>query len=291
MGAQEVALAWRLVASRGHGLPGLGDWRMEIAGSRVVVTGAAGGVGAAICRHLAVGGARVVLSGRNEAALAGLAGEIAGDVVVADLCNTGDVGRLAGVAGGADALVLNAGVGFDPAIGDVTPADIDTMLDTNLRAPATLAVSFVQACLSERRRGAVVFIGSVAGVTATPGTRMYNASKFGLRGLALSMHQELYGTGVSATHVAPGFISGAGMFADSGMALPPGVRTSTPAEVAVAVERAIRKGPAEVFVAPTELRVGAVFAGAAPRTGAAILRRLGAGTRRMGPSAPDARTA
>lgn len=263
---------------------------MDIAGSQVVVTGAAGGLGAAICRHLANRGARVVLSGRNETALVELAAEVGGEVVVADLCNAGDVSRLAKVAGGADALVLNAGVGFDPAIGEVTPADIDTMLDTNLRAPATLAVSFVQVLLGESRRGAVVFIGSVAGVSATPGTRMYNASKFGLRGLALSMHQELHGTGVSATHVAPGFISGAGMFANSGMALPPGVRTSTPGDVAVGVERAIRRGPAEVFVAPTELRVGAVLASAAPRTGAAILRRLGAGTRRMGPSAPDSAT-
>jgi len=253
---------------------------MDIAGRRVCVTGAAGGLGAAMCMLLAQRGARVMLSGRNEQALAALAAEIGGEVVVADLSRPDDVRRLAEVASGVDALVLNAGVGGDPPLADVTQADVDDVLDVNLRAPVALAVSFAQAHVANDTLGALVFIGSVAGVTATPGSRMYNATKFGLRGFALSMHQELHGSPVTATHVAPGFIRDAGMFANSGMALPPGVRTATPHDVARGVVRAIERGPAEVFVAPTELRLGAALSGVMPGLGAAVLRRLGAGTRR-----------
>lgn len=253
---------------------------MELGGRQVVVTGAAGGIGAAICRLLARHGARLVLTGRNQRALDQLAAELGGEVVVADLMRDDDVERLADVAAGADALVLNAGVGDDPPLAAVTTADIDGVLSTNLRAPMVLATRFAQAHLDAGRPGALVFVGSVAGVTTTPGTRLYNASKFGLRGFALALHQELYGTGVTATHVAPGFIRDAGMFVNSGTELPPGVRTSPPEAVATAVVRAIERGPAELFAAPTELRLAATVASMAPGVGAAILRRLGAGTRR-----------
>jgi short-subunit dehydrogenase len=257
---------------------------MELGYRQVVVTGAAGGIGAATCRLLARHGARLVLTGRNQRALDQLAAELGGEVVVADLMCDDDVARLADVAAGADALVLNAGVGHDPPLADVAPADIDAVLATNLRAPMVLATAFAQAHLAAATPGAIVMVGSVAGVTTTPGTRLYNATKFGLRGFALSLHQELHGTGITATHVAPGFIRDAGMFADSGMELPPGVRTSTPDAVATAVMRAIRRGSAEVFVAPTELRLAATLSSVAPAVGAAVLRRLGAGTRR-----PDGR--
>lgn len=253
---------------------------MELVGRQVVVTGAAGGIGAATCRLLAQRGARLVLTGRNQRALDQLAAELGAEVVVADLTRDVDVERLAGVAAGADALVLNAGVGDDPPLAEVTPADIDGVLATNLRAPMVLATAFAQTHVAAGTPGALVFVGSVAGVTATPGTRLYNASKFGLRGFALALHQELHGTGVTATHVAPGFIRDAGMFANSGMELPPGVRTSPPEAVATGVARAITRGPAELFVAPTELRLAATMSSMAPAMGAAILRRLGAGTRR-----------
>ncbi len=59
----------------------------------------------------------------------------------------------------------------------------------------------------------------------------------------------------------PGFICDAGMFADSGRALPPGVGTSTPEEVAAAIVRAIERNRGEVDVAPLALRAGATFAG------------------------------
>jgi uncharacterized protein len=253
---------------------------MDISGRRILVTGAAGGLGAAMARALAARGAHLVLSGRNEAALTLLAAELGGEVDLADLCDRDQVAALAERSAGLDALVLNAGVGHDPPIEQVESDDVDAVLDTNLRAPVLMALAFAQRHLAEQTPGALVFVGSVAGVSATPGTRLYNATKFGLRGFVLSLRQELHGTPVTASLVAPGFIRGAGMFVDSGVDLPPGVRTRSPEDVAAGVVRALTKAPAEVFVAPPELRASATFAGGAPAIGERILRLLGAGERR-----------
>ena len=104
---------------------------------------------------------------------------------------------------------------------------------------------------------------------------MYNASKFGLRGFALAYREELRGTGVGVSLVAPGFVNEAGMFADSGNELPPGMRAVSPADVAKAVLRSIDKDLGEVSVAPPELKAMSMLAVAAPRLSAAMQRRLG----------------
>ncbi len=253
---------------------------MDIAGARIAVTGAAGGLGAAMVRTLAGRGAELVVSGRNRAALEALAAEVGAQVVVADLCDRSQVEYLASVVRTLDALVLNAGVGTDAAVSDVTSGEIDAVIDTNLRAPIQLTMPFVQHHLVTATPGSVVLIGSVAGVGTTPESRMYNATKFGLRGFALSLRQDLHGTPVAVTHVLPGFIRDAGMFVNAGTELPPGVRTRSPADVAAAVCRAIEGGPAEIFVAPAELRLGAILSGGMPAVSAAVLRRLGAGQRK-----------
>jgi uncharacterized protein len=253
---------------------------MDIDGARIAITGAAGGLGAATARCLAQRGAHLVLSGRNESALNALAAEVGGAVVVADLRNRDDVERLASLVRSLDVLVLNAGVEDDAAIADVTADEVDAVLDTNLRAPIQLAIPFVQHHLAASTPGSLVFMGSVAGVSTTPESRMYNATKFGLRGFALSLRQDLHDTPVQVTHVLPGFIRDAGMFEDSGTELPPAVRTRSPADVAAGVCRAIEHGPAEIFVAPPEMRLGATLAGGMPSVSASILRRLGAGQRR-----------
>jgi short-subunit dehydrogenase len=258
----------------------MGGTIVDIAGAHIAITGAAGGLGAAMARALAGRGARLMLSGRNEVALNALADEVGGEAVVADLCERDQVELLASQVQSLDALVLNAGIGTDAAVADVTVDEIDTVIDTNLRAPIQLAMPFVQHHLATSTPGSLVLIGSVAGVSTTPESRMYNATKFGLRGFALSLRQDLHGTPVGVTHVLPGFVRDAGMFVDSGTQLPPGVRTRSPADVAAAVCRAIEHGPAEIFVAPPELRLGATVAGTMPAVSAALLRRFGAGQRK-----------
>ena len=252
----------------------LAHWGMDLNGKRVLVTGAAGGLGQAIARELRRRGASLVLSGRNEVGLRTLAGQLGGaDVLVADLTDSDDVERVANAARVVDILVANAGVGSDVALADDGPETIDRSLDTNLRAPMVMATAFAQARLQAGEPGHVVLVGSIASIVASPGTRLYNATKFGLRGFGLSMREELRDTNVGVSIVEPGFIRDAGMFADSGIDLPKGVRTKSPEEVGDAVCDAIVHNRAEVVVAPIEMRAAAKVAAISPRVASAIQRR------------------
>jgi hypothetical protein len=80
--------------------------------------------------------------------------------------------------------------------------------------------------------------------------------------------------------VAPGFIRDAGMFHEGGIELPPGVRTKAPQDVADGVAKAITHSPAEVFVAPAELRLASTLATVAPALSATIQKKLGVADRR-----------
>jgi len=254
---------------------------MELTGARTLVTGAAGGLGSAISRELARRGAHLLVSGRNQPGLEQLAHEIGAEVVVADLTDRADVDRLAGTLADLDVLVANAGIGDSTSLDDVAAdtSSLDASIDVNLRAPIRLATAFAAARLASDRPGHIVLVGSLAGLAASPNTRMYNATKFGLRGFGLSLRQELDGTGVGVSLVEPGFIRDAGMFVNSAVDLPPGVRTKSPQDVARSVARAIEGDIGEVFVAPIELRIAASFAAVAPGLSASVQRRLGVADR------------
>jgi len=252
---------------------------MDIAGQRILITGAAGGLGRATAVELARRGADIVLSGRNEVALKELATQVDGEVVIADLADTADVERLLGLMAGIDVLVANAGIGSDAQL-DLTAADIDGSIDVNLRAPIHLATEFARTHIAAGRPGHVVLVGSLSGVAASPATSMYNATKFGLRGFALSFRQDLHDTCVGLSLVEPGFISEAGMFVNSGIDLPKGVRTKRPADVAAGVAGAIEGDLGEVFVAPVELTLASKLGGLAPGLSATIQRRVGVAERK-----------
>ena len=121
----------------------------------------------------------------------------------------------------------------------------------------------------------MVFISSLAGKAASPSSSVYSATKFGLRGFALGLREDLRAHGVGVSAIFPGFIRDAGMFADAEMDLPRGVGTKTPQDVAAAVIRAVRRNRAEVEVAPVGLRIGTSFAAVAPELAAAVSRRMG----------------
>ncbi len=249
---------------------------MDPNGARVLLTGATGGLGQAIAGSLATAGARLVLTGRRTEVLEDLAGRLGAEALVADLADRDDLERVADTARGCDVLIANAGVGGDAPFTDVTTAEIDARIDVNLRAPIVLATAFAQAHLAAGTPGQIVMMGSLAGLAASPGSRMYNATKFGLRGYTLALRQDLDGRGVGVTHVAPGFIRDAGMFHEGDAQVPRATRTKAPGDVAAAVLTAIREDPAEVFVSPTELRFAATLATVAPRFSARVQRRLGA---------------
>jgi short-subunit dehydrogenase len=247
---------------------------VELLSGRVLVTGASGGLGRSIARALAARGASLVLTGRRLNVLRQLAEELGAQAVSCDLSDRSDVERLVAEAGHIDVFVANAALPATGFLTDLTQEQIDRMLEVNLRAPIALARALAPPMIS-RRRGHMVFISSLAGKSASPAASLYSATKFGLRGFALALRQDLRPHRVGVSTVVPGFIRDAGMFADAGVELPWYVRTRSPEDVAAAVIRAVERNPAEIEVAPVSLRVGASFASVAPATAAEMSRRLG----------------
>jgi uncharacterized protein len=249
---------------------------MRIEGRTALVTGATGGIGHAIARSLAGRGAKLVLTGRKSDVLGRLARELEAQVFAVDVADRRSLDHLLERTEAVDILVANAALPASGRIGAVTDDDIDVAIDVNLRAPMVLARSLAMR-MTARRSGHLVFINSLAGKVAAPGSSLYNATKFGLRGFAQSLRQELRGTGVGVSTIFPGFIRDAGMFARSGVELPKGIGTRSPEEVAAAVVHAIERDIGELDVAPAGLRVGALVAGVAPTVSATLQRWLGAG--------------
>lgn len=249
---------------------------MSLVSGNVLITGATGGIGQAIARAFAQRGARLVLTGRRAEVLEPLATEVGGRAISCDLSNHGEVERLLAEVADAelDVVVANAALPASGVFTERTQAEIDRMLEVNLRAPIALARALAPG-MAQRRRGHFVFISSLSGKAASPASSIYSATKFGLRGFALGIREDLRADGVGASVVLPGFIRGAGMFADAGIDLPFGVGTRSPEEVAGAVIRAIERNRAEVEVAPAQLRLGASLASIAPQTAARLSRALG----------------
>jgi short-subunit dehydrogenase len=250
---------------------------LALDGATVLVTGATGGIGQAIAAACAQHGARLVVTGRRRDALERLAAQTGARALPSDLSRRADVERLAAECGPVDVLVANAAVPAGGRVLSLGTAAIDRAIDVNLRAPMLLARMLAEPMVV-RGRGHLVFVSSLSGKAASPGGAIYAATKFGLRGFALGLREDLRPAGVGVSLVFPGFISEAGMFADSGAPLPWYVATRSPEQVARAVLRAIEHNRAEIDVAPLSLRLGAIAAGIAPGPVAAVQRRLGAAT-------------
>ena len=246
---------------------------LPVTGARVLLTGATGGLGQAIARDLADRGAKLVLTGRNASALEEVAAAVGARSIVVDLARRDEVDRLLEECGDIDVLVANAALPGSGRVDSYTVEQIDRALDVNLRAPILMARS-LSAGMVERGRGQLVFIGSLAGKSANGGGAMYSATKFGIRGFALSLRHDLADQGVGVTTINPGFIRDAGMFHESGAKLPSYVGTKTPADVARAVVRAIEDDPAEIDVAPLGVKAGAALAALAPGVADVVTRRL-----------------
>ncbi len=181
-------------------------------GRTALVTGASGGIGAAIARTLHAQGAVVVLSGTREAALASLAGELGerAHVCAADLRDPAAPDALVAAAeakaGPVAILVNNAGLTRDMLALRMKDEDWAAVLDVDLTAPFRLA----RACLKgmvRRRAGRIIGIASIVGATGNPGQANYAAAKAGLIGMSKALAQEVASRGITVNVVAPGFIA------------------------------------------------------------------------------------
>lgn len=249
---------------------------MELRGKTVLLTGASSGLGPHIARRLHREGARFVLSARSESALHALAHELGQSrVVVADLAKKGEAERLAEAAGHVDVLVCNAGIPASGRLQTIGVDEIDRALAVNLRAGMVLARLLTPAMV-KRHSGHVVFMGSMASKYPASGISLYNATKFGVRGFALALREELWTTGVGVSVVCPTFVSESGMWAETGLRANPLVGEVKPSAVAAAVWSAIAKNRAEVDVGALPLQAGQVAQAVAPGLVRRVARLSGA---------------
>ncbi|ACC41069.1 MULTISPECIES: SDR family NAD(P)-dependent oxidoreductase [Mycobacterium ulcerans group] len=248
---------------------------MELSGKTVLVTGATGGLGRAIASSLADRGAELILSSRKPAELDQLAASLPGRnhrSIVSDLAEPGAALALLAEAGEIDVLVANAALPASGKLETFTAEQVDRALRVNLEIPVQMTRELIPA-FTQRGSGHFVFVSSISGKTATARASLYAATKFGIRGFALCLRDDLRPAGVGVSVVSPGAISGAGMFADSGATAPPLIGTGTPDQVGAAVVTAIERNRGEVTVAPLRQRALARFAANAPE----IASRLAGG--------------
>ena len=180
-----------------------------------VVTGAGRGIGEAIAKHLAAGGAKIAVVSRTEANSAKVAADInalspdsakpyAVDVSDFDAVQkTGD--QILADFGRCDILVNNAGITRDTLAMRMSSDDWDVVLQTNLKGAFNFTRAVLRAMVKQRS-GRIINISSVSGLMGLAGQANYAASKAGLIGMTKSIAREIASRGITVNVVAPGFI-------------------------------------------------------------------------------------
>jgi NAD(P)-dependent dehydrogenase (short-subunit alcohol dehydrogenase family) len=187
----------------------------SLTGRTALVTGGSSGIGRAIAGALAKAGARVVIIARHEGPLADAVGELAAAGcqaawVSADLADRAAAQRGAAAAaepfGEPDIVVSAAGVNIRPPLGELTPADWDTLMAVNLTAPFLLGQRFGPP-MAERGWGRIINIVSQQAVRAFGNSGGYGAAKAGLAGLTRSQSEAWAPHGVRCNAIVPGFVA------------------------------------------------------------------------------------
>ncbi len=184
----------------------------DLTGMTALVTGASGGIGSAVAKALAGQGATVALSGTREEALAAVAADIPGSVILP--CNLSDAAAVDGLipravealGGKIDILVNNAGITRDNLVMRMKDDEWDTVIRVNLEAAFRLMRAAAKPMM-KARFGRIISVTSVVGTTGNPGQANYAASKGALVAMSKSVAQELASRGVTVNCVAPGFIA------------------------------------------------------------------------------------
>lgn len=189
---------------------------ITLQGQRVLITGASAGIGQACAVAFAKLGCHVLLAARRVDRIDAIAKQLQNEygietkTIGLDVCDAVLVERtlsdLPPPWNDIDVLVNNAGLarGLEPFY-QGNPSDWDVMIDTNVKG--LLYVSrFVVPGMIERQRGHVINVGSIAGYQAYANGTVYCASKFAVRAITEGMKQDLHGSGVRVTEIAPGIV-------------------------------------------------------------------------------------
>jgi 3-oxoacyl-[acyl-carrier protein] reductase len=183
----------------------------DLSGKTALVTGATGGIGAAIAKALHAHGSTVALSGTRQSALEELKlalGERA-HVIACNLADPAQVERLVPAAeaamGSLDILVNNAGITKDSLALRMKDDDWTAVIDLNLTVSFRLARAAMRGMM-RRRWGRIIGISSISAMIGNPGQANYCAAKAGMIGMTKALAYELAGRNITANCVAPGFI-------------------------------------------------------------------------------------
>ena len=180
-------------------------------GKKALVTGASGGIGAAIARKLHKNGAIVTLSGTRTEPLMKLKEELGHNSLVSecDLSNGDEVGKLiqtvSSQMGGLDILINNAGLTMDNLLMRMSDEQWQKVIEVNLSATFKLCKDSLRGMIKSRW-GRIINISSVVALTGNPGQGNYSASKAGVIALSKSLAFEVASRGITVNCVAPGFI-------------------------------------------------------------------------------------
>jgi NADP-dependent 3-hydroxy acid dehydrogenase YdfG len=179
---------------------------MELDGKVALITGASGGIGAAVARRFHDAGASVGLLSRRGEDL----GLERGMALACDVRDRAAVekatGRLVERFGRLDIAIANAGVGAYGPFLELDPDQVEAMIDINLKGTLYTAAATLPHLISSGE-GDFVSLASVAGLRAFPGESVYNASKFGQLGFTRSLDHEMRELGVRVTNLCPGGVA------------------------------------------------------------------------------------
>lgn len=239
--------------------------------TKALVTGAGGGIGAAISRALDARGYSLVLVDREAEPLDAITATLSrpAERIVCDLASREEVELLCGTLvrehSDLDILVSNAGIAIPGAVADLTPDMLDRHLEINLRAPVRMMRAAAPAMIA-RGSGAMVATVSLGGIISLKDSAIYSASKFGLRGFLAGFHQEMAPLGVKVSGVYPAAVDTPMLHHEAlngGSVLNFIDKVMTPGDVADATLRAIDTGKLEVYV-PYSASLLSRFFGAFP---------------------------
>lgn len=176
----------------------------------VLITGASSGIGRELAMNYLEKEYTLVLSGRNEKGFEYAKGKSNVDIILGDITN-GETRKkiqnlIVNIHKQLDILINNAGITYIQPFENNTEEQLNTIFETNLKAPMLLTHDLYETMKSQKN-GTIVFINSAAGKQGYPNHTMYSTMKFGLTGFSQSLRQEAKKFGIRVISIHPGGVN------------------------------------------------------------------------------------